>query len=87
MRSDSLRRLVLLLQQVAEEYEFFDDSNGELGDFLDSLGLPLAEAILSFEMEARDRNKLEGSIKDIWDHLSDNGIDDLEVAAAALKYG
>jgi uncharacterized Zn finger protein len=79
--------LMVLLQQVAEEYEFFDDSNGELGDFLDSLGLPLAEAILSFEMEARDRNKLEGSITDIWDHLSDNGIDDLEVAAAALKYG
>lgn len=83
----AIKILMVLLQEVAEEYEFFDDSNGELGDFLDSLGLPLAEAILSFEMETGDRNKLEESIKDIWHHLSDYGIDGLDVAAAALKYG
>jgi uncharacterized Zn finger protein len=79
--------LLVLLQEVADEYEIFDDSDGELGDFLDSLGLPLAEAILSVEMDADERSKLEGKVEQIWGYLSDYGIDGLEVAAAALKHG
>jgi uncharacterized Zn finger protein len=39
--------LTTLLEEVAAEYEFFDDSDGDLGGFLDELTLPTAEAILS----------------------------------------
>jgi uncharacterized Zn finger protein len=79
--------LLVLLQEMADEYEIFDDSDGELSDFLDSLGVPLAEAILSTEMDADERSKLEGKVEQIGDYLSDYGIDGLEVAAAALKHG
>jgi len=79
--------LLVLLQEVADEYEIFDDSDGELGDFLDNLGVPLAEAILSAELDAEERSKLEDKIEQIGDYLSDYGIDRLEVATAALKHG
>jgi len=79
--------LLILLQEVADEYETFDDSDGELSDFLDSLGVPLAEAILSAELDADERSKLEDKVEQIWDYLSDYGIDGLQVAATALKHG
>ena len=79
--------LLVLLQEVADEYEVFDDSDGELSDFLDSLGEPLAEAILSAELDADERSQLEDKVEQIWGYLSDYGIDGLEVAAAALKHG
>ncbi len=83
----AIRILMVLLQEVADEYETFDDSDGEMGEFLDSLGLPLAEAILSADMSAGEHSELEDRANKIWDSLSDYGIEGLEVAAAALKYG
>ena len=79
--------LLVLLQEVADEYETFDDSDGELSDFLDSLGVPLAEAILSTEMDADERRGLEDKVEQIGGYLSAYGIDGLEVVVAALKYG
>lgn len=79
--------LLVLLLEVADEYELFDDSDGELGDFLDGLGVPLAEAILSAELDTEERSQLEDKVEQIWGYLSDYGIDGLEVAAAALKHG
>lgn len=83
----AIRILMVLLQEVADEYETFDDSDGELGEFLDSLGLPLAEAILSAEIDAGERSELGDRVNEICDSLSDYGIEGLEVAIAALKYG
>ena len=79
--------LMVLLEEVADCYEQSDDSNGELGGFLDELGQPLAEAILSIELNEIERQKLKDDLEPIVDELSDYGIDGLEVALAALDQG
>jgi hypothetical protein len=83
----ALTILVILLEEVANSYEQFDDSNGELGGFLGELGQPIAEAILSTDLSKADRNKLTGELEPIIDELSNYGIDGLAVALAALEQG
>lgn len=79
--------LMVLLEEVTGSYEQFDDSDGELGGFLDQLGQPLAEAILSAELSEEERQELEDDLEPIVDELSDYGIDGLEVALVALEQG
>ena len=79
--------LMVLLEEVAEHYEQFDDSDGELGGFLDELGLPLAEAFLSVELNEEDRQTLLGDLEPIISELSDYGIDGLEIAMVTLEVG
>src|SRR5215207_5276046 len=43
----ALRILLTLLEESSDGFEYLDDSNGELGDFLNGLGLTLAEVILN----------------------------------------
>jgi uncharacterized Zn finger protein len=79
--------LMVLLEEVADCYDQFDDSDGELGSFLDELGQPLAEAILSIDLNETERQKLKDDLEPILDELSDYGIDGLEVALSALEQG
>jgi uncharacterized Zn finger protein len=79
--------LMVLLEEVADRYDQFDDSDGELGGFLDELGQPLAEAILSTELNETKRQKLKDDLEPILHELSDYGIDGTEVALVALEQG
>jgi uncharacterized Zn finger protein len=79
--------LMTILEEVTGSYAQFDDSDGELGGFLDQLGQPLAEAILTADLSEKDRKKLEVDLQPIVNELSDYGIEGLEVALAALRHG
>ena len=46
----ALRILLTLLEESHDGFEYVDDSNGELGDFLSGLGGTLAEVILSLDL-------------------------------------
>lgn len=83
----ALTILMVLLEEVANSYGQFDDSNGELGGLLSELGQPLAEAILSTDMSKADRQKLMEHLEPIVAELLNYGIDGLEVALEALEQG
>jgi uncharacterized Zn finger protein len=79
--------LMILLEEVANSYDQFDDSDGTLGEFLSEIGQPLAEAILSAELSEVERQKLSDDLEPVVSDLSDYGIDGLGVALAALEQG
>jgi uncharacterized Zn finger protein len=58
-----------------------------LGGFLEELGQPLAEAILSVELTDEERQALTDDLEPVINELSDYGIDGLEAALAALERG
>lgn len=53
-----LHILLTLLEEVGGGADYIDDSDGELGDFANGLGLSLAEAILSLHLSGAERGKL-----------------------------
>ena len=79
--------LTTVCDEVADAYEQFDDSDGELGGFLDELGQPLAEAILSADLDDAQREEILDKLERIDAELSDYGIDGLAAALAALDQG
>ncbi|HVP21407.1 MAG TPA: SWIM zinc finger family protein [Anaerolineaceae bacterium] len=79
--------LTTLLTEVSGSYEEFDDSDGELGSFLDELALPMVEAILSADLSKSERNRLAKELEPMINNLSDYGIDELDVILTALKKG
>jgi hypothetical protein len=50
--------LLVLLEEAGHGFEYLDDSDGDLGDFVARLGEPLAEAVLSLEMTTAERDEL-----------------------------
>lgn len=80
--------LRVLLEEITDDYDGDMDYNGDLAAFIQSLGMPLAEAILSAEMDARSHKTLQGSMQKIFDNL-DEAIEDieLEIILFALEYG
>jgi uncharacterized Zn finger protein len=83
----ALTILMAELEEVADSFEQFDDSDGELGSFLSELGEPLAEAILSADLTEKERDGLSSRLTPIADELSDYGIEGLQVAVIALEQG
>ena len=79
--------LTTLLTEVSGSYEEFDDSDGELGSFLDELALPMVEAILSADLGKSERNRLAKELEPVINDLSDYGIDGLDVILTALEKG
>ncbi len=80
--------LTTLLDELADAYEMFDDSDGDLGDTADSAGALLAEAILSADLTDQERKTLEYKIKPIAKNLAEYGIEDgFGVVQLALQYG
>lgn len=80
--------LRVLLEEITNDYDGDMDYNGDLAAFIQSLGMPLAEAILSAEMDAKSHKTLQGSMQEIFDNL-DEAIEDieLEIILFALEYG
>lgn len=91
----ALTILLALIEAVANShsYEYLDGSsfrerNNELGDFMNGVGLPLAEAILSVEYNENERAQLAQKLKKWERELSDYGMEEgLELALQAAEYG
>lgn len=80
--------LLALLKELYDAYEMFDDSDGDLGDSADYAGEILAEAILSADLDEKERKSLERKLAPIAKDLSDYGIENgVEIAQLALEYG
>lgn len=79
--------LLTLLDESHDGFDYVDDSDGELGDFLSGLGEALAEVILSLDADKERREDIISDLDDLHEKLSDYGVDGLEVAIAAAKYG
>lgn len=86
----ALTILLALVEEMANShaYEYLDDSDGELGDFISGVGLPLAEAALSAELSEIQRQQHAQKLKKWMRELGDYGLDSsLDVALDALTYG
>ncbi|MCI0659539.1 MAG: hypothetical protein L0220_00540 [Acidobacteria bacterium] len=79
--------LMTLLEESYDGFDYIDDSNGELGGYLDGLGKTLAEVILSLDLDEDQRENILSDIDELHGKLSDYGVDGLEVAIAAAQYG
>jgi uncharacterized Zn finger protein len=83
----ALRILLTLVEESSDGFEYIDDSNGELGDFLNNLGATLAEVILSLDLDEDEREDLLSDLDDLHDRLSDYGVEGLSVALLAVRRG
>lgn len=80
--------LLALLEELYDAYEMFDDSDGDLGESADYAGEIMAEAILSADLDEKERKSLERKLAPIAKNLSDYGIENgVEIAQLALEYG
>ena len=80
--------LRVLLEETLEDYDGEMDYNGDVAGFIQDLGMPMAEAILSLETDKKSRKDLQNSVQEMLDDL-DETIEEseLEVILVALKYG
>jgi uncharacterized Zn finger protein len=83
----ALRILLTLVEESSDGFEYIDDSNGELGDFFDGLGVTLAEVILSLDLDEDGREDLLSDLDDLHDKLGDYGVEGLGVALLAARHG
>jgi uncharacterized Zn finger protein len=83
----AFRILMTLLEESYDGFDYIDDSNGELGGYLNDLGKMLAEVILSLDLDEDQREDVLSDIDEIHGKLSDYGVGGLEVAIAAARYG
>ncbi len=83
----ALRILLTLLEETRDCFESVDDSDGDLGDYFSGLGETLAEVILSLDGDDQPRAELLSHLEKIDRNFSDYGVDGMEVAIAAAKYG
>jgi uncharacterized Zn finger protein len=80
--------LLVLLEESSRGIENVDDSNGELGGFVGELGTPLAEAILSMDLNQVERERLIRRLEKLIDYAGDYGMEgNLGIAVQAAKYG
>jgi uncharacterized Zn finger protein len=80
--------LQVLLEETLDDYDGEMDYDGYVASFIQGLGMPMTEAILSVEMDGSSHKALQDFIEDILDDL-DEVIEasDLEVVLIALEYG
>ena len=84
----ALEILLALIEEAYDSVEYIDDSDGYLGGFFNELGQPLAEAILSLDLSAVEREKLVKRLKKLSDYLDDYGLEGgLELAVEAAPLG
>jgi uncharacterized Zn finger protein len=80
--------LRVLLEETLEDYDGEMDYDGNLSGFIQDLGMPMAEAILSLEMDQESHDALQESIEEMLDDLDDTIEEsDLNVIQAALEHG
>lgn len=83
----ALQILLTLIKESHDSFEYIDDSNGELGDFLSGVGETLAEVILSLDLNEEEGEDLASDLDELHDKLSDYGIEGLSIAIAAAEHG
>ncbi|MCA1633713.1 MAG: SWIM zinc finger family protein [Acidobacteria bacterium] len=83
----ALQILLTLIQESHDGFDYIDDSNGELGDFLSGVGETLAEVILSLDLNEEEREDLASDLDELHDKLGDYGVEGLSVAIAAAEHG
>ena len=83
----ALKILLTLLEETQDGFDYIDDSNGELGDYLDGLGETLAEMILSLDLDEDEREDIVSDLDELHDKLSDYGVEGLSVAVMAAQHG
>ncbi len=84
----ALEILLVLMEETSRAIEYIDDSNGELGGFVSELGTPLAEAILSLELNQVERARLTGRLEKLIRYANDYGMEgNLLIAVQAAKFG
>ncbi|MGH9834015.1 MAG: SWIM zinc finger family protein [Blastocatellia bacterium] len=83
----ALRILLTMLEECRDCFEYVDDSDVYLGEYLNGLGSTLAEVILSLNLDDEQREELLSDLEKIDSNLSGYGVDGLEVAVAAAKTG
>ena len=84
----ALAILSTLAEEAGHAIEFVDDSNGDLSGFVADLGQPLAEAILSLDLSAVERQKLVAQLHKLDKYLSDYGMEDaIYLALEAAQRG
>ncbi|MFZ5920692.1 MAG: SWIM zinc finger family protein [Chloroflexota bacterium] len=81
--------LRVLLEELTEDYDSDMDYNGDLACVIQDIGTPLAEAILSLELEPGEREELQRAMQHILDNLDEmiEAEDNLELILAALEHG
>jgi uncharacterized Zn finger protein len=81
--------LRVLLEELTEDYDGEMDYNGDLACVIQDIGMPLAEAILSVELDNSVHNELQGVIQNILDNLDEmiEAEDEIELILAALEHG
>ncbi len=84
----ALTILRILLEESIEAYPGTGSFDGGLEDFIEGLGMPLAEAILSADLDEQEREELRHSMETLLYDLPDEVYEDsLEVIMAALECG
>ncbi|MCI0390188.1 MAG: SWIM zinc finger family protein [Acidobacteria bacterium] len=83
----ALRILLTLLEESYDGFNYIDDSDGYLGDYLSGLGETLAEVILSLDPDEEQREEILKELEKIDRALSDYGVEGLEVAITAAQQG
>jgi uncharacterized Zn finger protein len=80
--------LQVLFEETVDEYDGEMDYDGGVASFIQSLGMPLAESILSVELDTQSRADLQASLQATYDEL-DEYVEsgDLDVIFSALRYG
>ena len=80
--------LRVLLEETLEDYDGEMDYNGDVPGFIQDLGMPMAEAILSLEMDKKSRKAFQDSIQEILESLDETIEEsDLDVISAAIEHG
>lgn len=80
--------LRVLFEELLDDYDGEADYEGDEAAFIQSLGMPLADAILSVGMDKAAHTALQAQMQELMDTL-DEAIEpsELYVILAALKYG
>ena len=81
--------LCTLLEELTEDYDSNMDYDGDLACVIQDTCLPLAEAILSVELDPGAHDELEETMQNILENLDEmiEADDGLELILAALEYG
>jgi uncharacterized Zn finger protein len=80
--------LRVLFEETVDEYDGEMDYDGDVAGFIQDLGMPLAEAILSVNLDAQERADLQDSLQSTYDELDEYvESSELDVVFSALRYG
>jgi uncharacterized Zn finger protein len=80
--------LRVLFEETVDEYDGEMDYDGDVAGFIQDLGMPLAEAILSVNLNAQESAELQDSLQATYDKLDEYvESSELDVVFSALRHG